>query len=238
MVVVWIAGTALAMALATLAVQIAGAKVTTRPAATVSRSQIETEIARDRSTTTAATAAGGSVPGDVAGPAAGADTSSPAAPGAPPSAPGPSPTTAPPSTATPRATTTAPAPTGGRAPTTVAAGVPPPPPPTSAPRPDPTTSPTTAPVTTVPVSEQTFVLTGGSVRVRCTGTTAQRLSSSPAPGYAMDIRSSGPQLVEVRFDAASHRSELKATCSAGGAITAEPREEDHGGSGGGTPGPS
>jgi hypothetical protein len=240
MVAIWVAGTATAMVLATLAVQVAGAKVTQRPAATVSRSQIETEVARQRTATTPPAESGAG----TAGPSAAGPASDPEAPagaggdggsGAPsPTAPG-SPSSP---SSTPRPSSTTPAVEPGRSPVTSAA------PPVSR-APVASTSPTVSapsapppsaapPPTTAAVSEQTYVLTGGSVRVRCTGTTVQRLSSSPAPGFAMEIRSSGPQEVDVRFDAAAHRSELKASCSATGAIMAEPREEDHGGGGAGT----
>jgi len=245
MIAIWVGGTAMAMLLATLAVQVAGAKVTQRPAATVSRSQIDAEIARRGPASSGDGTGAGSVGPSAAGPATdppasggdvavGGDPATTADPGG-----AAAPSTAAPSVSSPGKPTTPVTSTSagpsGKASTTAtqpSAATTTPAPTTASTRAAPSPSPTTSPPTTAAsVTEQTFVLTGGSVRVRCTGAAAQRLSSNPASGYTMDIRSSGPQQVEVRFDGAEHRSELKASCTGGGTIVAEPRETAQGGGG-------
>lgn len=97
------------------------------------------------------------------------------------------------------------------------------------PAPPPTT--TEAVPTTVPLpapTEQSFALVGGSVRVRCTGNAASLVSSSPNPGFAMEVHSTGPDRVEVRFSADRTTSELRASCR-DGQVEAEPKESSSGG---------
>lgn len=207
----WAVGTLLAIMLASLAVQLAGAKVTERPGATISRKQIEQDLAsrstpstETSTTSTSTTAPVSDDPGED-----------------PPGAGVPAPSTTTPRVVTPSTTPAAPAPTT----------LPSTPPPTFDDRRSPSPGspggpPAPAPTTTaVASSEQTFVLVGGSVRVRCDGAVVRLVSSAPAAGFVMEVHNPGPgQTVEVRFESDDHRSELKVTCAAG-VITAEPREQ-------------
>jgi hypothetical protein len=56
--------------------------------------------------------------------------------------------------------------------------------------------------------------TGGAVTVRCTGDTVALVSAPPAAGWTVDLRNSGPQEVEVRFETKDDDARIKARCSA------------------------
>ncbi len=53
--------------------------------------------------------------------------------------------------------------------------------------------------TTIPVGPRVYSSTGGSIRVQLGNGSVTLLGTTPAAGYAPDIRSSGPAEVEVRF---------------------------------------
>jgi len=238
------------MVLASFAVQLASAKVTDRPAAVVSRRQVQTEL--DTPTTAAASSVTTVPSASVVGEDATVPTSDPV----PPSASLPV-LTSPPSTARPGAPST-PGPTVGpsstAAPSSTAvptttrpAGVS-----TTTSRPfddgghdgggrdgrdgpgggigggpfdghdgpDPQPSPTTAPSATTTLTSQ-----GGWVRVRCDGWSVSLASASPNPGYAMQVVDHGPQEVEVRFSSPSHESTVKARCESG---SVRPDISEHG----------
>jgi hypothetical protein len=84
----------------------------------------------------------------------------------------------------------------------------------SAPEPQATFGPTT-----------TYNLQGGSIGVRCAGTTIELVYSSPAPGFTADVNSSGPQQVDVRFESDEHRSRINVQCPSGSPVVVDEREE-------------
>lgn len=75
-------------------------------------------------------------------------------------------------------------------------------------------TPTTTAVPSSPVSR---TVSGNTVTVRCTGDTIALVSSSAASGFTKEIDKSGPQEVSVQF--ANHQTdaevEIKAKCSGG-----------------------
>jgi len=230
----WLGGTLTAMVMASFAVQLASAKVTDRPAAVVSRRQVQTELDTPTSSTVppATAAAVAPVSGDASPtvPATDPNTASRPVPTSPPSTVGPGgPTT--PGPAVIPSSTVAPPPTA--APSTTR----PPSATTTTSRPfddgrhdgdgrggpgdgrddgpfdghggpDTPTTTTTSPTTTLTVL-------GGWVRVRCEAWSASLVSASPNPGFSMQIVDHGPQEVEVRFSAPSHESVVKARCENG-----------------------
>jgi hypothetical protein len=70
-----------------------------------------------------------------------------------------------------------------------------------------------------------YTLEGGSIGVRCTGSTIELVYSSPAQGFGSEVNSSGPSEVDVRFESDSHRSRIKVQCSAGTPVVTDQREE-------------
>ena len=56
---------------------------------------------------------------------------------------------------------------------------------------------------------------GGSVVVRCSGAQVALVSSSPKAGYRAEVSDAGPQSVEVHFAGDQADYEIKARCSAG-----------------------
>lgn len=203
LVALWIAATAFAVLLASFAVRLAGDNVIAQGPVMVTRDEIEADLSSVPGTDPA--------PSTTAPPDSTTDTSTavPEVPleaaGTPPTtdlraASNPNPTIAP--TVDDRAATPDRIDDAG-APTTVASPV----------------VPAAEPV----ASEQSFALLGGSVRVRCVEATASLVASSPSQGFAMEVRSSGPREVEVRFIGSDRTSELKASCAAG-RVVAEPKE--------------
>jgi hypothetical protein len=59
------------------------------------------------------------------------------------------------------------------------------------------TAPTTAPSGS---EQQTYTSAGGSITIAFTGGQVSLVSSSPAPGYGVEIHDNGPTRVEVRFN--------------------------------------
>jgi hypothetical protein len=82
---------------------------------------------------------------------------------------------------------------------------------TAAPAPMPTTRPSS------PSSSTSKAVSGGTVTVQCINDAASYVSGSPAPGYQIQVESRGPDEVEVRFasDAVDYEWSVKATCQAG-----------------------
>jgi hypothetical protein len=70
-----------------------------------------------------------------------------------------------------------------------------------------------------------YNLQGGSIGVRCTGSTIELVYNSPAPGFTADVNSAGPGEVDVRFENDDHRSRIKVQCSGGGPVVTDEREE-------------
>jgi hypothetical protein len=195
----WVAATFVAVFVALQAVGAVGRQVTDRPAA-VAR--------RDAATT----------------------TTSPSA--APPSSAVTSSTT----TSTPPGGITAetvPATGGGPGPTT--ATQPPSEPQSSEPQPQPepeleqestSSSPAETEPAPLPGPTTTYNLEGGSIGVRCTGSTIELVYSSPAPGFSTEVDHSGPEEVDVRFENDDHRSRIKVQCSGGNPVVESREEED------------
>ncbi len=83
----------------------------------------------------------------------------------------------------------------------------------------PTSSPTTSTPSTTPGQPADFIILsdGGTVTVTCSGDLIGFQSALASPGFKTDIRSEGPQQVEVRFKDVNkdHTFEIKATCRDG-----------------------
>lgn len=77
------------------------------------------------------------------------------------------------------------------------------------------------------VTTRTFNLVGGTVTFRCSGNAISLVSAVPAAGFSMEteIEDGGTEL-KVRFENDSHRSEIRASCSAGQVVANEIREEN------------
>lgn len=90
-------------------------------------------------------------------------------------------------------------------------------------------SPTTSTPTTVPDQQADFIILsdGGTVTVTCSGDVIGFQSSLASPGFQTDIRSEGPQQVDVRFKDVDkdHSFEIKATCD-DGEVRPEVHEDD------------
>jgi hypothetical protein len=86
------------------------------------------------------------------------------------------------------------------------------------------TTPATSPNATIPVARpsppqttaaspaprtKAYATSGGTVVVRIQDTRVTLVSSSPATGYAQDVRSAGPDEVEVRFSNGQHESRVR-----------------------------
>ncbi|MEY2437695.1 MAG: hypothetical protein QOF97_2531 [Acidimicrobiaceae bacterium] len=84
----------------------------------------------------------------------------------------------------------------------------------SGPDPAPSPGPTTS-----------YNLQGGSIGVRCTGSSIALVYSSPAPGFSAEVESAGPSEVDVRFESDNHRSRIKVQCSSGSPVVTDQREE-------------
>ncbi|MEY2464474.1 MAG: hypothetical protein QOH64_2612 [Acidimicrobiaceae bacterium] len=84
----------------------------------------------------------------------------------------------------------------------------------SGPDPAPSPGPTTS-----------YNLQGGSIGVRCSGSSIALVYSSPAPGFSAEVESAGPSEVDVRFESDNHRSRIKVQCSSGSPVVTDQREE-------------
>lgn len=83
----------------------------------------------------------------------------------------------------------------------------------------------TAAATAVPETTQTVDVLGGSVTVRYGDGTTELVSHVAAPGYTADLRSSGPQRVDVRFRSEDHESRVVVD-QEGGVPRVRPEEDD------------
>lgn len=105
---------------------------------------------------------------------------------------------------------TSPPPTSAVAPTTTS-----PRPTTATSAPDPPTSTTNGNATTGPF---TFLSQGGSVTVFCRGDDVVFNAAVPAAGYAAEIKSVGPDQVEVFFESDTTSWEIEVECKDGQAV--------------------
>jgi hypothetical protein len=74
-----------------------------------------------------------------------------------------------------------------------------------------------------------FTSSGGSVGVRCSGTTPERVYASPAQGYQLDDASVHDNLLEVRFDNDRNDVRLQISCSTGTPVLVQQRSDGKGG---------
>jgi hypothetical protein len=208
---IWFAGTALGMVVATVAVQLASAKVTDHPTAVVSRSDVVDELEAVRSTSTTSTSVksddhpGGDGSADGDGTDDGGSHESTPALGGDDHRGETSPTTARSAVSTPPASIPGPA-----APTSTTV--------------DDDLAPTSP--TTVPTSESQQNVPGGWVRVRCEGEVITLLGASPSSGYTMQTVKQGPQEVEVAFAGGEIESRYKAHCDNGQVVFEVDEHED------------
>jgi hypothetical protein len=79
---------------------------------------------------------------------------------------------------------------------------------------------------------RSFSTPGGTVGVRCNGTTAQRVYAIPAQGYQLDETSQSGSALEVRFATDRTRVRLTVSCATGSAVRIEQRVDSKGGGGG------
>jgi len=86
---------------------------------------------------------------------------------------------------------------------------PPPAPPPPAPRPPAPPPPPSGPVT------KTFSTGGGTLTVECQGSTISLVSASPASGYTLTVRSSGPTSVSLDFSKQTQAWSVHVTCQNG-----------------------
>lgn len=74
-----------------------------------------------------------------------------------------------------------------------------------------------------------FSTTGGSVGVRCLGTTPQRVYWTPAQGWVLDESATEGSVLEVRFRQGRTRSRLSISCSSGAPVVVGQRVDSRGG---------
>jgi hypothetical protein len=55
-------------------------------------------------------------------------------------------------------------------------------------------------------------MTGGTVAVSCTASTATLRYASPAAGFDSEVENAGPAEVEVRFRSSDHESRVRVEC--------------------------
>lgn len=91
--------------------------------------------------------------------------------------------------------------------------------------PDATTPPATSPVV------RAWTVTGGQVGASCTGGTITLLYATPADGWSVDVKKSGPQEVEAEFELGDDDTTVRAVCVAG---VPEQTTDDGGGDSGGS----
>jgi len=214
----WVAGTAGAVAVAVLALTVAGAKVTTRPIASLSRDRVEQATAggdpafpatEESSTTTAV----GRVADTGQSSGSGVATSGSDRSGTAGSTDGGSGTDGPSVGSGPRAGS----PEGGSGPTPGSSGG-------SAGGPGSGSSgggsrsdgghggTTTTVGASTPVSQSS---PGGSVTVQCSGNAVALVSATPAPGYTRVIDKADGSDVRIEFLKGDSQSRIEARCSAG-----------------------
>ena len=202
LVVLWVTGSAVAVAVAIAAIGLAGARVTS-----------QTTMLQARSTADRGGAAGApvdpgladstSVPPSVEGSATGSgETSSSSESGPPVSGatdgqPGSSPTTTSPLPGTSSKSSP------GGSPTTTEVSP---------------SAPTT--VSSSQASKDSKSVVGGTVTVQCISSAVRMVSAAPNAGFGKAVGNAGPEEVEVQFTnaATDHESHVTATCS-GGVIT-------------------
>lgn len=81
-----------------------------------------------------------------------------------------------------------------------------------------TAAPSTTTTSPPPLDSRTYYLPGGQVSVACTGSeTIKLLSTSPAPGWRLELESSGPEKVRVDFESGEEEaeSEIEIVCQNG-----------------------
>lgn len=88
-----------------------------------------------------------------------------------------------------------------------------------------------APAPAATTSTRTFALVGGTVTFKCTGNVLSLVSATPNSGFRMEKIETehGGQQIEVEFESATHKSEIKASCAGGQVMANEIKEEseDH-----------
>jgi len=202
---VWLLGVVVAVGLSTAAVGLIGDRVTDRQVAMVSASNVSDELAAGSLLGTEAGLREGSV--DPASTSTTAASSLPGGPIVVPGSPG-----APAATATLPAGASAPSVTTAPAPVPTRAGG-------AAPAPSPTPAAPAAPATTAaPVTsvDEVYALVGGTVAVRCTGTTIELRYATPAAGFGIDgTPKTGPADIDVRFKGDDGESRVRVSCVAG-----------------------
>lgn len=89
-----------------------------------------------------------------------------------------------------------------------------------------TTTPPTTSTTTGANQEETFYLTGGWATTRCAGNDVALTTYAPNPGYKVEIKSTGPERVEITFEASGddHESQLEVRCQSG---VLKPKIDEH-----------
>jgi len=76
------------------------------------------------------------------------------------------------------------------------------------------------------VSTKTFALVGGTVKFKCTGNMISLVSAAPNSGFGLETENEhGGQQIEVKFESATHKSEIKASCVGGQVQANEIKEE-------------
>lgn len=77
------------------------------------------------------------------------------------------------------------------------------------------------------MSTKTFALVGGTVTFRCTGNVISLFSATPNSGFQVEKieTENGGQQIEVEFESATHKSEIKASCVGGQVQAGEIKEE-------------
>ena len=105
-------------------------------------------------------------------------------------------------------------------------------PPTSATPSSTSTATTTVPAgsaatTTSPASTTgIYHLVRGSVGVAANGNSIEFLWATPNSGFQVEVKSVGPEQVEVEFEGSNHKSDIKVTVN-GGVLRPEINEEQH-----------
>jgi len=76
-----------------------------------------------------------------------------------------------------------------------------------------TTAPTTPPPS--PSSTKSITVTGGTVKVQCINASVSLVSAVPAAGFGVEVGNRGPNQVEVQFHTSVQESQVSASCRAG-----------------------
>lgn len=202
LVVLWLTGSAVAVAVAIAAIGLAGARVTSQT------TMLQARDTADRGAAAGAPADPGSADStsvlpSVDGPAAGSgETSSSSESGSPVSGATDSQSGSSPTTTSPLSGTSSKSSPGG-SPTTNAVSP---------------SAPTI--VSSSQASKDSKYVAGGTVTVQCIGSAVRIVSAAPSAGFGKEVGNAGPEEVEVQFTNATtnHESHVTATCS-GGVIT-------------------